>query len=152
MKVLCIEDQETKFKAIRDALRGGFGAEVTWARAVSASLGLLAEPWDLLVLDMNFPAAGATGREVGRRETSGIRVLQVMSAQDSRVPVIIATAHDSFVESKDFKISGIDELDEVLRSAFPKLYRGAVRVDHTAEAWRDTFLRLVEGLGFERRY
>lgn len=142
MRVLCIEDQESKFKLLNALLEGAFGAEVIWARTVSASLSLIAESWDLIALDMNFPAAGPQGRAINRSETSGIRVLQVMSAQNIKVPVIIATAYDRFIDGKNV-INGLDELDRHLKVSFPDMYKGVVRVERTSDAWQHSLIALI---------
>lgn len=153
MRVLCIEDAEPKFHAISNVLVSAFGAEVHWVRKVSASLGLLGQKWDLIVLDMNFPSAGQMGRERehGRQETSGIKVLQVMSAQDIKVPVIIATAHDSFGDNRDLKIKGIDDLTKYLAFAFPNAFKGVLKVDFAREDWHETLIAMVRETSLAHR-
>ena len=146
MRILIIEDQETKYRAIEHVLVTKFGANVQWIRSVANSLGSLNQNWDAIILDMNFPAVGGAGRDLGRQETSGVKVLQVMVSQNIGTPVIIATAHDSFAYNRALRITSIEDLRSKMRKAFPAIFKGAVKVDYASDDWHDELIGLVESV------
>lgn len=92
MRLLLVEDDTMIGDAVRDGLRRR-GFALDWVRdAKAASLALISESYDLLLLDLGLPGA------------DGLSVLRERRAQHDRLPVLILTARDATAD----KVQGLD--------------------------------------------
>jgi two-component system OmpR family response regulator len=92
MRVLVIEDDETLGHALQEFL-GSQGYAVDWMQAGAGVIEALeAQPYDLLVLDLNLP------------DVSGLTILRQLRAQENQVAVLILTARDGI----DDRVAGLD--------------------------------------------
>lgn len=103
MRILVAEDDAVLADGVMTALRQG-GYAVDWVQnGVDAESALVAESFDLLILDIGLP----------RR--SGLDVLKRLRAGDSRVPVLILTGLDAVSD----RVRGLDAgADDYLAKPF----------------------------------
>jgi two-component system OmpR family response regulator len=122
MRLLLVEDDAMIGEAVLDGLRAEHSA-VDWVRdGEAAEAALVAQDYDLLLLDLGLP----------RRD--GLAVLRSLRARRLRLPVLIATARDAVAD----RVAGLDagaddyivkpyDLDELLARIRALLRRAAGR-------------------------
>jgi two-component system OmpR family response regulator len=122
MRILLVEDDAMIGKAVLDVLRAEHYA-VDWVRdGAAAEAALLAEQYDLVLLDLGLPKA------------DGLTVLRSLRARRSAVPVLVATARDAVGD----RVAGLDagaddyivkpyDTDELLARVRALLRRSAAR-------------------------
>ncbi|MEJ8838027.1 response regulator transcription factor [Ramlibacter sp. AN1133] len=92
MRVLLVEDDTMIGQAVLDVLRSEHYA-VDWVRdGAAADSALLAERYDLVLLDLGLPRA------------DGLQVLRSLRARRDAVPVLVATARDAIGD----RVAGLD--------------------------------------------
>jgi DNA-binding response OmpR family regulator len=92
MRILLIEDDAMIGKAVLDVLRSEHYA-CDWVRdGLAAEAALVAEPYDLVLLDLGLP------------KVEGLQVLRSLRARRDTVPVLIATARDAVGD----RVAGLD--------------------------------------------
>jgi DNA-binding response OmpR family regulator len=92
MRVLLVEDDTMIGQAVLDVLRSEHYA-VDWVRdGVAADSALLAEQYDLVLLDLGLPKA------------DGLQVLRSLRGRRDTVPVLVATARDAVGD----RVAGLD--------------------------------------------
>jgi DNA-binding response OmpR family regulator len=92
MRVLLVEDDTMIGKAVLDVLRSEHYA-VDWVRDGSAAdSALVAERYDLVLLDLGLPKA------------DGLQVLRSLRGRRDTVPVLVATARDAIGD----RVAGLD--------------------------------------------
>lgn len=97
MRVLLVEDDAMIGAAVQSGLRHENFA-VDWVRdGDAAERSLLAEPFDIVLLDLGLP------------RTNGIEVLRKMRARGDATPVLIITAQDEVTERVRGLDSGADD-------------------------------------------
>src|SRR6478736_885221 len=124
MRILLVEDDAMIGKAVLDVLRAEHYA-VDWVRDGSAADGaLLAERYDLVLLDLGLPKA------------DGLTVLRNLRTRRDTVPVLVATARDAVGD----RVAGLDagaddyivkpyDTDELLARLRALLRRSAGRAE-----------------------
>jgi DNA-binding response OmpR family regulator len=122
VRILLVEDDAMIGKAVLDVLRAEHYA-VDWVRDGSAAgAALLAERYDLVLLDLGLPKA------------DGLEVLRGLRARRETVPVLVATARDAVGD----RVAGLDagaddyivkpyDTDELLARVRALLRRSAAR-------------------------
>ncbi len=122
MRILLVEDDAMIGKAVLDVLRSEHYA-VDWVRDGAAADGaLLAERYDLVLLDLGLPRA------------DGLSVLRSLRARRDAVPVLVTTARDAVGD----RVAGLDagaddyivkpyDTDELLARVRALLRRSAAR-------------------------
>ena len=122
MRILLVEDDAMIGKAVLEVLRSEHYA-VDWVRDGSAAdAALLAERYDLVLLDLGLPKA------------DGLTVLRGLRARRDTVPVLVATARDAIGD----RVAGLDagaddyivkpyDTDELLARVRALLRRSAAR-------------------------
>jgi DNA-binding response OmpR family regulator len=92
MRILLIEDDAMIGNAVLDVLRSEHYA-CDWVRdGLAAEAALVAEPYDLVLLDLGLP------------KVEGLEVLRALRARRNAVPVLIATARDAVGD----RVAGLD--------------------------------------------
>jgi DNA-binding response OmpR family regulator len=92
MRILLIEDDAMIGKAVLDVLRSEHYA-CDWVRdGLAAEAALVAEPYDLVLLDLGLP------------KVEGLQVLRSLRARRDTVPVLVATARDAVGD----RVAGLD--------------------------------------------
>ena len=121
MRLLLVEDDAMLGESLWRALAQN-GHTVDWLRdGESAERALLAQRFDLLLLDLGLP----------RRQ--GLDVLRRLRERDDATPTIVITARDSLAE----RVAGLDELEARMRAVgrraagghHPLLQCGALSLD-----------------------
>ncbi|MBZ0225545.1 MAG: response regulator transcription factor [Comamonas sp.] len=128
MRLLLVEDDAMIGEAVHDLLREQDHA-VDWVRdGDQADTALLAQRYDLVLLDLGLP-----GRD-------GLAVLRGLRARCDRTPVLIATARDGVAERIEGLDAGADDyvlkpydLDELLARIRALLRRAAGRAEPVYE-------------------
>ncbi len=92
MRILIAEDDRVLADGLSRSLRAGGYAVDAVETGESADCALLAQPYDLVILDLGLP------------RLSGLEVLQRMRARKLNVPVLILTAADSVEQ----RVRGLD--------------------------------------------
>lgn len=122
MRILLVEDDAMIGKAVLDVLRSDHYA-VDWVRdGAAADAALVAERYDLVLLDLGLPKA------------DGLAVLRALRARRDAVPVLVATARDAVGD----RVAGLDagaddyivkpyDTDELLARVRALLRRSAAR-------------------------
>lgn len=124
MRLLLVEDDTMIGEAVHDLLRAQDYA-VDWVQdGDRADTALLAQHYDLVLLDLGLP-----GRD-------GLAVLRALRARQDRTPVLIATARDGVAERVRGLDAGADDyvlkpydLDELLARIRALLRRAAGRAE-----------------------
>lgn len=122
MRILLVEDDAMIGKAVLDVLRSEHYA-VDWVRdGAAADAALVAERYDLVLLDLGLPKA------------DGLAVLRALRERRDAVPVLVATARDAVGD----RVAGLDagaddyivkpyDTDELLARVRALLRRSAAR-------------------------
>jgi two-component system OmpR family response regulator len=122
VRILLVEDDSMIGKAVLDVLRSEHYA-VDWVRdGAAAQAALLAERYDLVLLDLGLPKA------------DGLEVLRALRGRREAVPVLVATARDAVGD----RVAGLDagaddyivkpyDTDELLARVRALLRRSAAR-------------------------
>jgi DNA-binding response OmpR family regulator len=122
MRILLVEDDAMIGTAVLDLLRSEHYA-VDWVRdGVAAESALVAQQYDLVLLDLGLPKA------------DGLSVLRFLRARRNTVPVLVATARDAVGD----RVAGLDagaddyivkpyDTDELLARVRALLRRSAAR-------------------------
>ena len=90
--VINIEDDAIKHTAIRRALKSNGISHVERARDAEEGLDMLdnaiekGEPYDILVLDMQFPVKGAYNKEAGRY------IIKELKRKNINIPIVICSS------------------------------------------------------------
>lgn len=128
MRILLVEDDRMIGEIVMETLRAESFA-VDWVMDGSAAdAALLAQPYDLVVLDLGVP------------RKDGLEVLRLLRARKQLMPVLIATARDSVEQ----RINGLDagaddyilkpyDIDELLARVRAHLRRASGRAEPTYE-------------------
>lgn len=140
MKVLIIEDDNNKLKAISDFLdwRGNMEHQCaeSWHSGVSA---LHKGHFDLLLLDMSIPCYDGAPQDEGRPLALGGRdILFYLRRNKISIPVIIITQYE------DFGGTNLKELDSEFQREFPQHYLGFIYYNITQDKWKDDLASLLD--------
>lgn len=136
-EVLIVEDSKQKARAIRECLLN-FSSDIAITETDTIAVaGQLIEQnsWDGIVLDLAFHRTQQNVDMLDRPYLAGLEILQQLNEMRLKVPVIVATQHDSFVNTKYGTFSSSSELSEVLANVFPRNFRGLVEVRLGETRW-----------------
>lgn len=124
MRLLLVEDDSMIGEIVLETLRAE-GFAVDWVKdGVSADTALLAQSYDLVVLDLGLP------------KKDGLEVLRALRARKQRMPLLIVTARDAVED----RIAGLDagaddyvlkpfDIDELLARIRAHLRRASGRAE-----------------------
>jgi two-component system OmpR family response regulator len=124
MRLLLVEDDSMIGEVALETLRAE-GFAVDWVRdGVMADAALLAQSYDLVILDLGLP------------KKDGLEVLKSLRARKQRMPVLIATARDAVLQ----RVAGLDagaddyvlkpyDIDELLARVRAHLRRASGRAE-----------------------
>lgn len=145
MKILIVEDDEDK----RDQIGTFVSKELSdnWKIAKSLQSGLraiIAEPFDLILLDMSMTMYDITPPEQGGRPQSyaGKEILMQMVRRGITSNVIVITQFDIFDPLGDELT--LKQLDDALMKQFPGLYLGAIHFSVKYDGWSEKLLKLLK--------
>lgn len=141
-RVLIVEDSRVKAQAIRECLARitpPFEIFETDTILIAGQL-LEHDKWCGIVLDLAFHRTQQTGGIFNRPYLAGVEILQQMNEMRLKCPVIIATQHSSFLNTKYGDFPTVDDLRKKLRQAFPQNFKELIQVDLGGDEWRTVLL------------
>ena len=143
--VLIIEDSRAKATAIRECLSDVVEIDNIVETDTILIAGQLLEGgnWSGIILDLAFHRSQQTGSILERPYLAGIEILQQMNELRVEFPVIIATQHASFLNTKYGDFHSVDALENMLSKAFPKNFRELIQVDLGSDEWRHNLISAV---------
>lgn len=134
MRILIIEDDVNKLNAISAFLdRYRYISYHHESSYHSGMRRLLANRYDLLLLDMSLPVYDVTSQETGGRPLAlaGRDILFQLRRRKSELKAIIVTQYE------DFDGLSLSELDYDLSQEFPINYLGYVYYNTTQDSWKE---------------
>jgi CheY-like chemotaxis protein len=149
MRILLVEDEESKRQQVTELLRDEFPkSAVVEAKSLNSALRRIAEDvFDLVILDMTMPTFDiASDEEGGRPQAYGGReLLRHMKRRGVGTPVIVLTQFDRFGKEPDQR--SIDELDTELARDHQQNYLGSIRYNVAVDTWRNELVVRIARLG-----
>ena len=145
LKILVVEDDESKREAIRAVLsKQKKKTEVVFAHSVRKAIDCLCESnFDLVVADMSLPTYDIQTRERGGtpRPFGGIEVFEYLERIENPIPVVVVTSYPILTDGKK-SLSYVD-LQNQLSKEFPENYIGLVYYDSTYADWEHAFSKIL---------
>lgn len=135
-RLLIIEDNDSKLNRLRQFCEENLNDyEIEDKRSYNSALsevmcnGLC---YDLILLDVSMNTYDISPEESdGEQEPlAGSNILRFMKLRKIKVPVIVVTMYESFVDGIK-----IDKLDEGFREKYPEFYKGFVYYSLRNEDW-----------------
>ena len=140
MKILCIEDQEEKYKQIKHAIEGMFD-KMDWENNCQNGLmKMRKEYYDIVLLDMSMPICDDVEEETFD-SYAGMYVLKEIKRRKYATKVIVITGFSDFEQGK--KVITLSELDAEIVDKYNSIYLGYVKYDSTTIEWQDTLVELI---------
>lgn len=129
MKVLLIEDEDTKLAPILSFLKSKFPFMVIQiARSVKSGIeALTSEQPELLLLDMSLPTFDISASEPGGRPqgSGGLEIMRYIDMMEMSTPIIVITAYEAFSRKGGRQVD-LSLLSEELLEDFPETFKGIV--------------------------
>lgn len=146
-RLLIIEDNEPKLNRLRqfctDCLQG---YDIEDRRSYNSALSEVVHhgrSYDLILLDVSMNTYDISPEEAdGEQEPlAGSNILRFMKLRKIKVPVIVVTMYESFVDGIK-----IDKLDEGFREKYAEFYKGFVYYSLRNEDWMNRLRELIQTL------
>lgn len=149
LKILIVEDQKTKFNALRDIVQDILtDSHVTHTWDVETTCRILLEPpvrFDLIILDMTLPEDPSFDSSL--KSLAGLSVLKVMKLRNIHVPTILVTQYSNWSAEAAFNTRVfIENLDRFCSREYTSFYKGTIRFSHTEIEWRDKLKNVIYNL------
>jgi len=149
LKILIVEDQSSKFQAIRhyvDSILSGCHISHTWD--VETTCRLLLSPelkFDLIILDMTLPLDPSFDSDL--KSLAGLIVLKVMSIHNIKTPVVIVTQYSNWAaEAARTNRVFIEKTNLYCSNAYKECYKGVIRFSHTETSWQKQLREIIYSL------
>lgn len=140
MKILCIEDQEEKYRQIREVIVDMF-EDIDWENNCQNGLmRLRTEHYDVVLLDMSMPICN-DGEEETFDSYAGMYVLKEIKRRKYLAKVIVITGFSDFEQGK--KVITLSELDAEILDKYKAIYLGYVKYDSTTIEWQEKLVELI---------
>lgn len=142
MKVLCMEDQEAKYKNI-EKLLNNYSVDIVWKKSCQTGLiELLYNEYDYLLLDMSMPICEDESGKENFNNYAGMNVLREIKRKHYTLKVIVVTGFSDF--EKGQKIITLDELEKDILDKYKKYYIGHVKYDTSSIEWQNKLLEMLK--------
>lgn len=145
LKILVVEDDESKREAIRTVLgKLKWKTDISFAHSVRRAIDCLGDSnFDLVVADMSLPTYDIETRERGGtpRPFGGIEVFEYLERIENSIPVVVVTSYPILTDGKK-SLSYVD-LQNQLSREFPDNYIGLVYYDSTYADWEHAFSKIL---------
>lgn len=141
MKILIIEDDINKLTALSTFLSQYHEIKFNHQTSYNSGLkALIAEKYDLLLLDMSMPIYDVTVRESGGRPLplAGRDILFQLRRRKICLKSIVITQYE------DFDGLSLQDLDLELQREFPDIYIGFVYYNITQDGWKEKLSVLLK--------
>lgn len=144
MRVLIIEDTESKMKVIEECVKG-FDEKWEFTEAMSYSDGIqkiYAKGWDLILMDMSLPTYNISHTESGgtKKPVAGKELMARMLSRKIFIPVIIITQFDTFGDNQS-----LESLNKEFEEGYTRIWKGTISYDKPG--WQEQLLKLLEEIG-----
>lgn len=144
MKILCMEDQEDKYRHINSVLQKNGITQIFWEKNCQNGLmRLLNEKIDYLLLDMSMPLSDIDYKKESFDSFAGLSVLQEIKRKKYNIKVIIVTGFNDFERGK--KIITLDELENEIKEKYRDFYVGYIKYDSTSIEWQEKLMQILLG-------
>lgn len=146
-RLLIIEDNEPKLNHLRQFCEENLGEyKVEDRRSYNSALSEVVHngnSYDLILLDvsMNTYDISPEVSDGEQEPLAGSNILRFMKLRKIKVPVIVVTMYESFVDGIK-----IDKLDEGFREKYAEFYKGYVYYSLRNEDWINRLKALIETL------
>jgi hypothetical protein len=147
MRILVVEDNESKWLRVDEIIRGVLpAAEIERARDLfEGERAIAARGWDLLILDMSLDIRADAGRAGAAHDyVGGLKILGKMYYDELEVPTIIITGFDSFPTVRtngDGVMLGLEDVEAEASRQLGDHLVGTVR--HLSEGWENRFQAML---------
>lgn len=148
MKILIIEDVQSKFDEVRSIIGSVFPGEHTFQRALNlneAEDAVMMPSWDLVIVDLSMDINGSGAMQgAGHATLGGLDVLERMSLFKIEHPTLVVTGFDSFQDPDRFDnaIMNLADISGLASDWLGKSYIGSVR--YGAANWDRKFTRMLQ--------
>lgn len=141
MKILCMEDQEAKYKHIREVLEK-YKVELIWRKSSQTGLmELLTNEYDIVLLDMSMPISENEPRKENFDNYAGMSVLREIKRKKYFLKVIVVTGFDDF--QKGNEVITLNELENEIKEKYENFYLGCVKYDSASVEWQDNLIEML---------
>ncbi|RST31349.1 DNA-binding response regulator [Sphingomonas ginkgonis] len=148
MKILIIEDVQSKFDEVRSIIVSVFPGLHTFQRAFNlneAEDAVMMPGWDLVIVDLSMDINGSGAMQgAGHATLGGLDVLERMALFKIAHPTIVVTGFDSFQDPDRFDnaIMNLADISGLASDWLGKSYIGSVR--YGAANWNRKFSRMLQ--------
>jgi hypothetical protein len=151
MKILAIEDNDTKWARVEGVMRERLGDfDLTRASDLhDAEVAIDSGGWDLLILDMSIDIRTGAGRGGhGTHDyTGGLKIASRMFYNECEISTIIVTGFDAFptgaAVAEDDVIFGLEDIGRQAQKHLGEHLLGTVRFG--SQDWELQFVTLLDG-------
>ena len=141
MKILYFEDQEEKYKHVREVLIET-RASLTWKKDCQSGLmELLETSYDYVLLDMSMPICEDGITKDNFESFAGMSVLREIKRKKYNTKVIVITGFNDF--EKGTELITLKELIDEIGEKYPQYYYGYVKYDSTSVEWQEHLKKLL---------
>lgn len=143
MRVLIIEDVQSKFDDIRSVLAENFPNDTSFVRASNlneAEDAIMEEGWYLVVVDLSMDINGnGSAQGAGHATLGGLDVMERMALLKTEHPTVLVTGFDSFQDPDRFDnaIMNLTDISDLASDWLGTAYVGCVR--YGGENWGRRF-------------
>jgi CheY-like chemotaxis protein len=144
MKTLIVEDDENKLNQISEILSSVPDINLISRRSYQSGLKeIIANYYDLIVLDMSMPTYDKSSSEPGGRfrKFAGKEILAEINRRKIKTKALLVTGFDTFGEGSTFIT--LKEMNQMLASTFPTVYLGCVFYNASETNWTEELLHHV---------
>lgn len=142
IKILCMEDQEAKYKNI-EKLLNDYSVKLVWKKSCQTGLvELLHNKYDFLLLDMSMPICEDESGKENFNNYAGMTVLREIRRKRYDLKVIVITGFSDF--EKGQKIITLDELEKDILDKYKKYYVGHIKYDTSSIEWQNKLIKMLK--------
>lgn len=148
MRVLIIEDVQSKFDDVRSILARTLPVDAQFVRASNlneAEDAIMEQGWDLVVVDLSMDINGyGSVQGDGHATLGGLDVLERMALLKMDHPTVLVTGFDSFQDPDRFDnaIMNLTDISGLAAEWLGDAYVGCVR--YGGENWAKRFERILQ--------
>lgn len=147
--VLIIEDDENKRDQIVSLIAAqSKGAIISSERSYKTGLRrLLAQRFDILLLDMTLPTFDRGPQETGGRTRpfAGREILEQLKRRNIDGYAVVVSGFEILGDNENQMT--LEELDKELTRRFPSIYRGFVYYNPSQSEWRSKLSAAIRSIG-----
>lgn len=145
-KILFIEDNNIKAEAIITVLKATYDCEISWKESFRTGIkSAIQDDYEILLLDMSLTNWDRNIMINNNSEKfGGITILREMKRKQVIKPTIVITMFNEFGVGDSFV--DLANLDKLLKSDFPEIYKGYVKYISNEKKWENELLKLIDNI------